>query len=223
MEFKKMLLAFFFPERCPFCEELIETDEIACEKCLRQLTEKQRPIIRGALGYRCVSSFIYDGKVRRMLIRVKYYQRVQHIRRIAGIMAKDIRECYAAIPFDMITYVPMHIKDEKHRGYNQSEMLAHELGQILGIPVTETLAKIKRTEKQHHLSYAKRKTNLRGAFRAVDPAALKDKTILIADDIVTSGYTLGTCCKELNKGHPRLIVCATAANAQTVVDESAVI
>ena len=223
MSVKLKLTSFFFPERCPFCMELIDAEDIACKSCIKLLQEKQHPITRGAMGYRCVSSFFYDGKVRRMLIRVKFYERTQHIRQVAEILYKDIAACYSEIDFDLITYVPMHEKDKKQRGYNQCEMLAQELSKLSGIPVVPTLVKTKRTKKQHHLKYTERKTNLRGAFSLIDKEALKDKCILLVDDIVTSGYTLGACAKELNKAHPSMICCATIANAQSVTDENAVI
>jgi len=223
MSIKLKLISFFYPEHCPFCSAHIEAEEIACKACMERLKEKQRPILRGAHGYRCVSSFFYDGTVRRMLIRIKFYARTQHIRQVAAILYKDIAAYYRDIPFDLITYVPMHLKDKKQRGYNQCELLAKELGKLSGLPVVTTLEKTKRTKKQHHLSYAERKTNLRGAFRLINKDALQDKSILIVDDIITSGYTLGTCAKELNKAHPQMICCATIASASADIDKSAVI
>ena len=223
MSIKLKLISFFYPERCPYCSTRIEAEAIACPTCMERIIEKQRPIQRGAYGYRCVSSFFYDGAVRRMLIRVKFRERTQHIRQAAAILHQDIAACYRDIPFDLITYVPMHVKDKKQRGYNQCELLAKELGKLSGLPVIPTLEKTKRTKKQHHLSYAERRTNLRGAFRLIDKDALRDKSILIVDDIITSGCTLGVCAKELNKAHPRMICCATIATAGSRMDTSAVI
>lgn len=219
----RKILAFFFPERCPYCGELIEAEDIACDKCLKILKEKQQPILRGALGFRCVCSFVYDGKVRRMLIRIKYYDRVQHIRQAAQILAKDIKSCYVEIPFDLITAVPMHRIDRMERGYNQSAVLAKELSKMLDLPYADTLEKVKRTKKQHHLKYHERKKNLSGAFRIKDKEIVSGRRILIVDDIVTSGYTLGTCCRTLARAKPRLICCAAIANADSAIGKGAVI
>lgn len=217
------VISLLFPERCPFCNAVIEAEDIACARCMATLKEKQQPIIRGAMGYRCISSFIYDGKVRKMLIGIKYYERVQHIRQAASILAKDIRSCYNDIPFDLITTVPMHPKDQRQRGYNQCELLSKELSKLLGVPFEHTLVKVKRTKKQHKLRYRERKTNLSGAFKLIDMERVRDKRILLIDDIVTSGCTLGACCKTLNKAKPLLLCCATIANADTPVDQKAVI
>ena len=223
MRFKLRLLDIFFPERCPYCLDIIGAEEIACDTCMKLLKEKQHPITRGAMGYRCVSSFLYGGKVRRMLLRVKFHNCTQHLRQVAVILHKDITACYGDILFDLITYVPMHPADRRRRKYNQSEILAKELGKLSGLPVVPTLVKTKRTKMQHDLSYTERRTNLRGAFALTGKEPLRDKTILLVDDIVTSGCTLGACAKELTKAHPALVCCATIADAQSVTDENAVI
>ncbi len=219
----RKIIAFFFPERCPYCNALVEPDDIACAHCMAQIKEKQKPILRGAEGYRCVSSFLYDGKVRKMLIRVKFHECVQHIRQVAEILAKDIRTVYPDLSFDLITYVPMHPKDQRRRGYNQAEFLCRELSKVLDIPFARTLKKIKRTKKQHTLSYAERRKNLSGAFSLTDRTAVRGKSILIVDDVVTSGTTLGACCKKLREAKPAVICCAAIADAGELYDPSAVI
>ena len=111
----------------------------------------------------------------------------------------------------------------KKRGYNQSQLLSKALSSLLDIPYQDTLRKIKRTKKQHRLKYAERKTNLTGAFEVIDKELIKDKRILLIDDIVTSGYTLGNCAKKLSSAKPELICCATIASAQGKYPQSTVI
>lgn len=223
MEFVRTLTALFYPERCPYCSALIEATRIACEKCYAELCRKHVPIPGGARGFRCISTFVYDGKVRRMILRLKYRDRTQHIPQIAELLAKDIRHAYRGELFDFITAVPMYHKDLKKRGYNQSALLAKELGKQLDLPYRESLEKIKRTKKQHHLKYNERKTNLNGAFKVIDKDALRGKRILIIDDIITSGNTLGKCCRVISGAKPQLICCATIATAQNKYPESTVI
>lgn len=223
MEVIRTITAIFFSERCPYCDALVEPCEIACPACYDKLQRKHLAIKGGAMGFRCVSSFVYDGKVRRMVLRLKYHDRIQYIPQITDILAKDIIDTYGENAFDLITAVPMHPHDLKKRGYNQSQLLAKALGKSLGIPYHDTIRKIKRTKKQHKLKYRERKTNLNGAFELIDKELIKDKSILIIDDIVTSGFTLGKCCKVLSKGKPKLICCATIANAQHKYPESTVI
>lgn len=203
-----------YPERCPYCGEIIKSERIACESCLQKLDELQKPMIRGALGYRCVSSFAYDKLVRRMILRVKYYDRIQYLSQVAAVMAKDIRAVYGDSRFDLISSVPMHKKDLKIRGYNQAQLLAKSLSKQLSIPYADTLLKVKRTKKQQRLKYEQRRKNLVGAFKVIDKEAVIGKRILMVDDVVTSGATLATCCNTLSRAKPALLCCATIANAQ---------
>lgn len=217
------IFCFFYPERCPYCERLIKSGAIACKRCQEKINALQKPIIRGAHGYRCVSSFFYGGSVRRMILRVKYHERIQFLSQVAVILEKDIRAVYPDADFDIITFVPMHKTDLGERGYNQSEILAKHLAKRMQIPCAETLLKIKHTKKQQKCTYHERKNNLRGAFKPADKSMIEGRNILIIDDIITTGSTLYECCKTLNKAKPRLVCCATIANASEPVDKSAII
>lgn len=217
------LRALFYPERCPYCGKPVEPHDIACPACTEKIKRKHSVIQGGALGFRCISSFVYDGKVRRAILRIKYRKRVQFIPQIAAILAEDIKSCYGEKSFDLITAVPMHKKDEKERGFNQSVLLAKELSKLLDIPYADTLIKTKRTKKQHDLSFSERKTNLNGAFTLTDKELLTGKRILLIDDIITSGNTLGTCCKLLAKAKPSKICCATIASAQNKYPKETII
>lgn len=214
MDFLRKLTALFYPERCPYCGKVIEACEIACPKCYEKIRRKHVPIPGGARGFRCISSFVYDGKVRRMILRMKFNDRIQYIPQVARILEEDITKAYGENAFDLITAVPMYRDDKKDRGYNQSALLAKELGKLLDCPYRDTLLKIKKTKKQHLLKYKERRTNLNGAFKVIDKDTIKGKRILIVDDIITSGYTLGCCCKVLSRAKPETICCATIANAQ---------
>ena len=210
----RRIVSFIFPERCPLCGAVIEHGETACKACTDSIIQSRVPEVRGVQGCRCVSSFEYSGLVCRMLIRIKYYDRVQFIRQAAAVLAEDIARYYDGFDFDMITYVPMTARDERARGYNQSELLAKELSALFDIPCVGTLIKTKRTKKQHNLKVKERKKNLKGAFKLTDKDAVKGKRILIIDDIVTSGYTLGECCRTIMKSKPELLCCASVARSR---------
>lgn len=213
MTFARKLITLFFPERCPYCGKLVEPGEVACKNCMEEIRSKHLPIESGAKGFRCVSSFVYDGKVRRLILRIKYRDRTQFVDQVAAILADDITAYYGSDAFDLITCVPMYKKDLRNREYNQSELLAKALAKRLTLPYLDTLLKVKRTKKQHSLTYNERKTNLKGAFRLINKESVKGKNILLIDDIITSGYTLGECCKTLNRAKPGVVCCATIASA----------
>jgi ComF family protein len=101
---------------------------------------------------------------------------------------------------DVLMPVPLHPKRLREREYNQSLLLAHGLGQHLQIPlVLSCLLRIKATAPQTSLSRKERLTNLHRAFSIDDATRIKDKRILLIDDVFTTGTTLHECAKALRK------------------------
>ena len=89
-------------------------------------------------------------------------------------------------------------RDIRKRGYSQSELVARFIGKELGIPVQKNLLiKIHQTEKQHLLNAEERKMNLKNAFTVKSPEMLKGKSILLCDDVMTTGSTLQEAAKTL--------------------------
>ena len=114
---------------------------------------------------------------------------------------------------DIITAVPMYYKNMRERGYNQSELLAKECAEIFNIPYAELVEKHKKNKAQHTLKGKERESNVQGVYRVIDSQAVADKNILIIDDIITTGNTLGECCKVLKKAGCKNICCAALCAA----------
>lgn len=94
--------------------------------------------------------------------------------------------------------IPVDIKKQKGRGYNQSEELAKELSEVFKIPViSDNLIKIKSTKPQMELSKEEREKNLLGAFQIKNPAEMAGKKIFLVDDVYTTGSTMAECAKVL--------------------------
>ena len=212
-EILRTVSAFFFPERCPYCAALIEPDDISCPKCNRSVLGQAVTIRRGVIGSRCVAPFSYEGRVRKAIVNFKFYDMPQYARPLAAVLAKTVKEEYPVDEIDLITYVPLHKKDLIKREYNQSQLLANELSDIFSIPCEETLIKTKYTKKQHKLNFSERKKNLSGAFSLVDKEQIKGKTVLLIDDVMTSGNTLALCVKKLYSAKTLQVYCAVVACA----------
>lgn len=207
-DFYNRIVTPLFPNRCPFCFAILKENQYSCKKCRK--TFPPHGICQGvSYGYRCTSALPYFGKFKRAVLRYKFHNKTRYSKHLAHLLAIDIKRSYEDIVFDYVTYVPMHTKDFEKRGYNQCELLAKELSYLLGIPYKKTLVKVKHTKPQHKLSAKKRRKNLKGAFKVIDKKLVKDKSVLIIDDIVTTGTTLGECAKALQKAHPTHICCAT--------------
>jgi len=140
--------------------------------------------------------------------------RLLHLSEVRNDKEKD-RHCEersdAAIYFDIVTFAPLHYRRLAERGYNQAEILAQGIGKVIkpARPVGGLLVKKKKTQRQVVLKGSKRRKNLKGVFKltkSLRPAitgkqsiVLKNKNILIIDDISTTGATLNECAKVLKE------------------------
>jgi len=207
---RRKLLTTLYPDICPYCREVMLPGDYACDKCKKNLSGI--PYSKYAQGgYHCVSAVPYDGKFASAVLSFKFYDMRQFDYPLAKAITAAISKEFANIKFDFITFVPLHKKRLAERGYNQSELLANCLSQILNIPVVNTLNKTRNTKPQHKVKGSKRAENVKGAYRVIDKDFVKNKHILLIDDIITTGNTLGECAKTLDAEAPLSIHCATFA------------
>lgn len=119
---------------------------------------------------------------------------------------------------DLIVPVPLHNTRKRERGYNQAELLGRVISAELNIPIIkDALIRTRSTPSQTRLPPEERKKNVRGAFsiNKIKAKLLKDKTILLVDDVYTTGATLKECTKTLKQaetGEIMGIVCAIAGD-----------
>lgn len=208
MSIIKTLITILFPDRCPFCKTIISNSEYVCKNCKKDLPEYG--VYQGVYGgYRCASPLVYKDKYKYSVLRFKFHNKKQYAEKFAVLLQKEIERSYPEMIFDCITCVPMHRFDEFLRGYNQSELLAKELSKITNIPFVKTIYKTKRITPQHKLNAKKRRTNIKGVFKLIDKKPVKGKSVLLIDDIITTGSTLAECSKIIEKAKPTKICCLT--------------
>ena len=202
-----------FPKRCGLCGDVIAFDEELCEECFK--LER----ITGTLCNKCgkpkenctcdrktkapeykrfIAPYYYEGSVRAGANRFKDYGYPELAIKMGEELFRQIDEQYKGIAFDCITFVPMTKEKQKKRGYNQSELLAKEVAKHMNLPCMQLIAKIKTTPPQKTGSARKRRINLRGSFDLADGVWVENKTILLIDDIKTTGSTLNECAYVLN-------------------------
>ena len=204
---KESVKDILFPVRCPYCETVILKTEYACENCKKQFPSPA--IIRYAVGgYKCTSPFPYDGIFKKAVKKFKFGNKGGYAKQLAFPMVQSILESYPSVNFDLITCVPMHKKRLTERGYNQAELLARECAKIMNIPYFDTLEKFKENREQHSIKASERAKNVKGVYRIIDKELVRDKNILIIDDIITTGHTLGECVGILVKSGCNSVNCA---------------
>ena len=205
------LLDRLYPARCPYCDSLIANkDDYACPRCKPLLPNFS--IERFAAGgYRCAVPLRYDTPFSDAVKRFKFRGRAQYAPKLAFVLTNSILELFPGEQLnaiDAVVCVPMHKHDLKKRGYNQAELLARECAALLALPFWEPLEKTKYNQKQHNLSRGQRLGNVRGVYRCIEPSLVKGKTVLLVDDIITTGATLGACAKALKAAGAKAVYCA---------------
>lgn len=218
LEVPEMMLNILYPRRCPVCHRILRDQKAlvcpGCESAFRPITEDyclkcgspvkpEEEYCRDCAGKKRSFDegrgiFFYDQKMRRSLIRYKYYGSREYADYYAVSMYRYGHRNILRWKPDVIIPVPLHQRKLRMRGFNQSGLLAERLGTFLDIPVSEgTLRKIRGTRSQKKLDAAQRRKNLRQAFRA--ERRLDGLIILLVDDVYTTGSTVeaaAACLKE---------------------------
>jgi ComF family protein len=214
-EFFKRLVYLLFPKRCPFCSKTISAEEDSCGECRQNLSFaecKMRIELQNNSGFQsCVSPFYYEGIVRKGIIAYKFRGRENSAGIFAKYAAKTVKDCYSSEKISFVSAVPLSKNEKQKRGYNQSEIFARKVAKELSLPYRETLLKIKNIKPQRTLGEKERKLNVTGAFSA--KTAIKG-TVLLVDDIITTGATLEACAGELKKAGAEKVLCVTIATTR---------
>jgi ComF family protein len=114
--------------------------------------------------------------------------------------------------FDILTWVPVSPLRRFKRGYDQVELLARALGRELGTEPIRLLRKTRNAPPQSGISgEAARRANVLGAYRVTDPQAIRDKRILLLDDVITTGATASECARTLLTAKAKQVNCAAVA------------
>jgi ComF family protein len=188
------VIDLIFPPRCLGCGRV---DVVICADCMADLAATPPPAFVQPLAplTAITATAVHRGVVREAVQALKY----DNNRAIAEPLGKRLLEQmqFKGWAFDMVIPVPLHHARKLERGYNQSELLAGYVAQGLAVPlVTDAIERTRLTRSQVGLSGLERRSNLRDAF-AGNPARVSGQTILVIDDVYTTGATLGACAQAL--------------------------
>ena len=206
------ILNLVFPPKCPFCGKVLDAVGVCppCEKALPWIPEEQAVLSEGDLT--CAAPLWYEGNVREALLRLKFRGGSALAEPLGELLAQCAAEQFGG-EFDTVTWVPVSRKRLKRRGYDQSRLLAASLCVDWHVAPVETLRKAVDNPAQSGLTDAEhRRANVLGVYEAL-PENVRDKRLLLIDDIVTTGSTLSECARVLGKAGAEQVVCATVARA----------
>ena len=206
---------------CNECLKSIETiGENKCEHCGRKSmykTEYCDSCKDRNLSFNVARSvYVYKEPLSYLIQNFKYDNAKYHLEFFANEMASVYKN--EGLSCDIITFVPMHPNRLKKRAYNQAELLADALSKILNVPLVDCIEKVKDTQNQAKLSREDRVKNLVGSFK-VDKNLVKDKKVLLVDDVLTTGSTVDVISKVLTSNGAKEISVLTLASVSKIVKE----
>lgn len=228
-----ILKNLFFPPKCIFCRKVLpinQTHPNICKECEKYLPhlpvrtcikcgkpmdavydKPYCPFCAGHIkGIRAIiSPFLYKEELRESILHFKFHNRPYYAETYAFYLEARLR-AYHLTKFDALVPIPVSKKRLRERGYDQCLMLANALSKRINIPVMCLLEKTLHTPKQSTLNKHDRQNHPKKAFQ-VKPQDEMPETILLIDDIYTTGATAGACAEKLRRAGVRNVYIATVA------------
>lgn len=154
----------------------------------------------------------YTGPIAEMLKALKYRQATWLAVDLANMLTSLVQRHFAADDIDAVVPVPLHHTRRRQREYNQSALLAKELGRMIKVPcMNRILFRYRKTPSQTNLTARQRIGNVKESFRYRKGSWLEGRRILLVDDVMTTGATVNECAKTLRVGGASAVYVATVA------------
>lgn len=216
MKLIQRILGTLFPPKCVLCGKVLHEQETDfCGGCRVEAPvcpvdhRKKLPFLDSWLGV-----WYYEDSVRRSLLRYKFHGVRSYANPYGRVLAMKLQQEHPE-GFDVLTWVPISALRRFTRGYDQVELLAEVVAAELEIEAVPLLKKVRHNRPQSGITGdAQRRANVLGAYRVTDPQLLKDKKILLLDDIITTGATVSECARMLLTAGAKEVHCGAVAIAR---------
>jgi len=229
LELKDSIMDFVYPPHCLVCGRyLSEKEKDLCEGCWNSLGMIPFPFCPNCKSFfsdeknRCLfcstdsnllyvrSLGIFDDFYKVLIHKFKYKGKVSLGKKLSKKLGEEIKKDKRFSSFDFLIPVPLHPARKRERGYNQSEVMGEVISKELDISfLKNVLKRIKNTKDQTKLNDEQRRKNVKDAFKVSFPEMIKDKKIILVDDVITTGATLDECAKVLKDNGAKKIVGVT--------------
>ncbi|MBR3888708.1 MAG: ComF family protein [Clostridia bacterium] len=200
-----------FPRACGLCGQKIN-QRYTCRKCLNILEYYQEKVVfypkNGNYYDKLLCGFEYKSYIKNKMLQYKFENKRYLAKSFGDLLAYRLKQYNLCA--DLVVPVPIHYKRDLARGYNQSAYIAKFVGELIDIPVNKNiLVKIKYNQKQSLLDVNSRKENVKNVYSVVKGNLVKDKKILLIDDIFTTGSTVNECSRVLKEAGAKEVIVAT--------------
>lgn len=225
---------FVFPRICPGCDERVSGRAgLVCLDCLKSMEPLRDPLCpvcgapdtavgsvacancpphpRHFTRARAATSF--RNVARTLVERVKYAERTEYVPVMGELMAAVFEREFLRVPPDLLVPVPLHRVRQRERGFNQAERLARHLSLLFKVPLAPrgAVVRVRATPSQTRLGREERAENIRGAFEVRIPELFAGRSLLLVDDVFTTGATLNEVAGALTPCGPDDINCIAFA------------
>ncbi|MEG2295241.1 MAG: phosphoribosyltransferase family protein [Oscillospiraceae bacterium] len=225
MNFTDFLYYVFFTKQCPICKTPCLPQENFCEKCqsqiifIHQINTCKICGLNNCISHKIIpmyeeliTVFQYDEVSKQSILSFKFNNRKNLYKTFSKLMCDVIHQQYSHIEFDFITEVPMHKKKIVQRGYNQSALLAKSISGVFDLfHSSDLLEKTSLGIAQHTLDLSQRLANPIGLFQVNPLSTVYNQTILLIDDVFTTGSTINECAKQLKLAGAKAVYCCVIA------------
>ena len=206
------LLNLFYPRLCLVCQTpLVKGEDHICLLCSNHLPytyftdmkdNRVSRLFQGKVPFVAATALFYflqKGSSQKLVHSLKYHGNKKLGYELGRLAVTAYRESGLFDTVDLLLPVPLHPKRMKQRGYNQSEWIASGIRSIWDIPIdTQSLARTTHTSTQTRKAIYDRWLNVCSIFNVIHPESLKNKHILLIDDVITTGATISACAKALS-------------------------
>ena len=203
----KWALDLFFPPVCGICGK--QNDNWLCDNCRKELEIKKKNInIKIYSKYYDEFLFVFKYEdIRHEILQYKFGNKAYLSNMFTNIILKDKKICDKINLYDIILSVPMSKKKKSRRGYNQTELISKKISENLNIEYRNNiLIKEKNNLTQSSLSEKERFENVKNVFKVQNEEIIKNKKLILFDDILTTGATVNECAKQLKKAGAKEIL-----------------
>jgi ComF family protein len=230
------VIDWVYPRVCPGCQSPTDREErYWCWSCLGSLALFEGVGVCSICGYaaegavshafvcgacrehppaydRARSAADFRGTLQEQIHAFKYSHALWMKHDLCDVLQGALEAHYPAMAIDVVVPVPLFQARQRERSYNQAGVLAQELAQRIDRRFDEeSLERLRMTETQTHFNASKRRENLVDAFAVSRPEWIRNRCVLLVDDVMTTGSTLHECAKVLKKAGARVVWALTVA------------
>ena len=216
--FFQILVDFIYPPVCIQCNQRLDHRGFICESCKNKFLNAMKPHfqmgkddfyhLQGDIFFNEVITFWdYTPDMEQLIFQIKY----QRKKKLGLLLGQILGKTLQTVPFCgedcVIVPVPLHNVRRRERGYNQSEILCKGMADYIAAPIQcDCLIRCRHTLTQTKLTAHERQENVKDAFEVSKPCNVKGKTIMLVDDVITTGATINNCALSLKRAGAEAIV-----------------